>query len=277
MIDNPFSLLSWHDGVEIVIISYLFYRLSVWLKSDQHKSLVPLLYGYTLFLFASYLLPLQTLNSFLLAFSPALLMVFILLHQKTLQKNFVAFKTIAPAKIVTDDWLEVMIRASLVSLSKKKKLMFVIERNHSLHEFTTTSCTINAELHKPLLDMVLESALFDQSKFLLINSNGTLLSANSSWHSVDTDYAVPNLMHTDLGHQAALMVTAKTDALVICANPESKSCTLIIGGTVVDQLNAAQLFTLIKKYLRIPSTAYKQGDINHAAQSQKYSTEQQQP
>lgn len=277
MIDNPFSLISWRDGTEIAIISYLFYRLCLWLKSDQHKSLVPILYGYTLFLFASYFLPLQTLNSFLLAFSPALLMVFILLHQKTLQKNFVAFKTIAPAKTVSDDWLEVMIRASLVSLSKKKKLMFVIERNHSLTEFTTTSCPINAELHKPLLDMMLESTLFDQSKFLLINSNGTLLSANSSWHCVDTDTALPDLMEAAPWQQAALIVTAKTDALVIYANPESKSCTLIIGGTIVDQLNAAQLFTLIKKYLRIPSIAHKQGDLNHAAQSQKYSTEQQQP
>jgi len=276
MINNPFSLLSWRDGIEILFISGIFYKISLWLKRDHQKSLLPILYGYSLLLIISFATQLQTLSTLLLAFSPALFMLFILVHQKTLQKNFIAFKTITPAQITSDDWVEALIRTSLMSLSKKKQLMYIIERGHTLAEFIEPGCTIDAPLHKPLLDLIIESTSFDQTKFLWINGNGHLLGVNADWKTIDQDWMSSEIGELAPWHRTALLMTTKTDALVVCANPEAKAFTLIIGGTTVDQLNAAQLFTLIKKYLRVPTTSHKQGEMSNAPQSQKYSAEQQQ-
>ncbi len=94
--------INWRDCLEIIFFASLFYYLTLWLKKDKTKNLLPYFYGYCLITFCAYMLELTTVTSLLFLFTPAAVMLFILMHQDTLQRNIVALKhiTVKPVSAI---------------------------------------------------------------------------------------------------------------------------------------------------------------------------------
>src|SRR3990170_8108111 len=84
-----FFMLTWRDVLEILFFSSIFYFISCWLKKDKQKNLVGIFQLYIFSIVATYLLDLATINMVLFMYTPSIIMIFILIHQRTLQKNFV--------------------------------------------------------------------------------------------------------------------------------------------------------------------------------------------
>src|SRR5690242_12597081 len=117
---GPF--FTWRDALEILFLSTAVYYFSLWLTKDRTKNLLPAFYAYCALVFFAYNAQLTTLSQLLLLFSPMVGTIFFLLHQQTLQKNFVALRTLQPARRNNDDWLETLIQTALIALNNKKEI-----------------------------------------------------------------------------------------------------------------------------------------------------------
>src|SRR3989339_2165089 len=101
MMHHYFSLLhifSWLDCVEILFFTFIIFKFSRWLRQDQRSNLLGYFYLGATGLLLAHLFDLEAIKQFYQISWPIMLMIFIIIHQKSLQKNFVAARTLNPAK-----------------------------------------------------------------------------------------------------------------------------------------------------------------------------------
>ena len=263
------NLFNYKDCIEIVCCSTAVYYFSLWLKKDTQKQLLFSFYGYCTIIFAAHYFGLQTLSFFLLATTPIVGLLFIMFHQESLQKNFIALATINAAPAEQDaDWLSTLMRACLVTINNNKAVLCVIEQNNSLATMLTSHMPLHTDIQKNVLSMILESQLYEQEKMMWITSRGTLRGINTQWnvspHDIIIDHAIT---HRPLWQQEALFYTHKTDALVFASSPATRTFTLIAQGKIVEHMNAQHALATLKKFLN--EHAHAQRGTTHEIQSQK--------
>ena len=212
-------------------------------------------YGYCIVGLIAHALQLNTISSVLFLFAPTIIMLFMMMHQEQLQKNFVALRTLQPARTPTGDWLEQLIRSALVAVHNNKALMCVIERTDSLQDFLTTSCMLNAELHNSTFDMLITSNIFNDKKLVWLNDHGTLRGLNASWN---LDNAWQATADTPTWQQDALFFTKKTDAIVLGIVASNRTFTIIARGQRYDNVTAHNALKFLKKMINHPTL----GDLN---------------
>ncbi len=244
----------WRDVLEIIFFAALFYYLTLWLKKDKTKNLLPYFYGYCLVAFCAHVLELTTITSFLFLFTPAAVMLFILMHQDTLQRNIVALKHITAKPISTHNWLETLLRTCLVALNNNKEILCIIEHTDDMKPFINTPSVINAQLTQDLLALLLESSLYDPQKMIWVSSNGQLHGINATWQSTSQTSA-PTLSW----HNEAVLYTQKTDALVVHLDQTNGTFTLISNGIIHEKLSAHHVFGLIKKQIQYQFSLEEKG------------------
>jgi hypothetical protein len=256
------SLISWRDCIEILFFSATLYSLSKWIKKDRQKNLLPYLYAYCFLVAGSYFLHCATITFVLITFAPAALMMLFMMHQQTLQKNFITLNNITPRpQLESDDWLELLLRASLMTLNNNKNVAIVIERADSLQEFLSASLQLNTTVHKDLLTLMFESSLYDSEKIMWLNAHGKLIGMNGTWHMVEHDeWLSTEVKKVDAWQQKAIFVSSKTDALIIKMIASKKIATVCIGGKVIDNINTSQLLRLVKEYIQHTSPA-REGEL----------------
>ena len=86
------AIFGWKDAIEILCMTGGLYFFSTWLQHDKQKQLVTHFYALCSLVVIAHLTELPTLGSSLMSFFPAMIMLFILVHQKSLQNSFVALK-----------------------------------------------------------------------------------------------------------------------------------------------------------------------------------------
>lgn len=253
---------TWRDALEILCLTTAIYYFSLWLTKDRQKNLLPAFYGYCLLLCFAYNAQLTTLSQLMLLFSPMIGTIFFLLHQQTLQRNFIALRNVQPARAQNDDWLETLIQTALIALNNKKEILCVIERHDSLQEVINTPLTLHANLKKGLLDILLDSQSFNHQQMLWLNAQGIVLGMNAQWSTL------PILTTDEQGSEeiswkdAALFFSAKTDAIIIKTNAHKRSFDVVVYGKTYDNVTASNIIPVLKKYLMQAHTA--QG-VDHAS------------
>lgn len=176
---------TWHDGIEILFFSSLFYYLALWLRKDRQQNLLWYFYGYYAVTLIAYNANLPTISLFLLLFSPAIIMLFIVMHQDILQRNFVALRHITPAQSATRNWLESLIQTCLIVINNNKTITCIIERTDNMHTFLHVPFIIHAPLHTALLEILVNGDSYDQHKMIWIDAHGNLEGINAAWrHSI---------------------------------------------------------------------------------------------
>jgi hypothetical protein len=266
--------LAWRDSVEILFFATAVYYFSLWLKKDRHKNLLGYFYSYCLIAFTAYQANLSTVTTLLCVASPVVILLFIVLHQTTLQKNFVTLRNIVPAHKDTTDWLEIVIRSCLVALNNNKEIACVIEHQDSLQEHLTTPLTLNAHVKEDLLNIVFESQSFNQQQLVWINSRGMLLGMNAQWHTLPEKSWEFATHTTSLDwQQAALFYTSKTDALLFHIAPTTRTFAIVVHGKLFDAIPTSNALPFIKKYL----TDIKTGEKNYGTTSEKRIFQQRTP
>ncbi|MCK5633245.1 hypothetical protein KAH94_05815 [bacterium] len=263
------SFLYWRDLIEITFFTALFYYTSLWLKKDKQKNLLPYFYGYCALSFGAHFIGLTTISYTLFLFAPITAMIFILIHQEFLQKNVVALKNITPAKHVTLNWLETLIKTSLLTIDSGKSITCIIEQQDSLQDLLTTPLFFNAQLKQELLTILLSSASFDQEKMVWVTTQGRFVGINAVWQKKITQHNLENNLHKmPKWKQQALFFTSKTDALVLHINPTSRTFDIVLNGMVIDRMHATKTLEFIKKYI-ISKKPSKMSGTNYEKLSKK--------
>ena len=198
-------------------------------------------------------------------------MIFVLVHQETLQRNLVAFKNSTTLSTKSINWLEVLLRTCLISLNNNKEITCIIEHTDNIEPFVKTPSIINAPISQPLLDILVHSLSFTQEKMIWLNSQGILRGINAVWYNTHSTNH-----HDDLWKDASIFNTKKIDAIVIHVNKNTRMFTIIANGTLRDGLTTHQAFSIIKKYIQYPFVIEKKG-VSYEAIHEKHSYEQRSP
>ena len=233
------------DIIEITLYSSCIFLFCNWLKTDKTKNLLGYFFAYSALVICAWFTQLHTLMPFLCAYAPIALLLFIILHEKTLQRNFVALYSIAPAHVVAQDWLNTLISNCLTSINANKSITVVIEHNDGLDPFLDTPFILNASIHKNIFDLLFSSQSYDQQKMIWISSKGHIKGINASWifnQQINAD---------------SLFYTLHNDAIIISAHPNTRMFTIIHSGKEIKNIPAHQVYTLIKKQLFISSPKQK--------------------
>lgn len=259
---------TWHDGIEILFFSLLFYYLALWLRKDRQQNLLWYFYGYCAITLTAYNANLPTVALFLLVFSPAIMMLFMFLHQDILQRNFVALRHITPAQVSTQNWLEALIQTCLIVINNNKTITCIIERSDNMRTFLQVPFTIHAPLHTALLEILVNGDSYDQHKMIWVDAHGNLEGINAAWrHTLleeeSKECSIQNNETTLL--ENALLYTTKTDALVFTINPETRTFSIIMCGNQLPKMSAHHAHATIQKHLsNLQNVQPKKGTF-HAA------------
>lgn len=269
------SEFTWRDALEILAFSFIVHRFLRWLNEDQHKNLVLYFYGYCGAVFASHYMHLTILSQTLLIAAPVFLCIFVVMHQHTLQKNFVALKKIQPTQ-ATDHWIDELIRASLYAMNKSRNLIWVIERKDSLDAALQAPCLFYADLKKDLVDLLLETQTTHET-ILWAQQTGKLVACNVSWQSnEDQTWLSPEAAQLPEWQQQALLVSAKTDAIIVHCCALTRLVSIVTQEKSIDNLSAHQTTLLLKRMLgqTAVTTSSSMEGISYASQSSHTSAEQ---
>lgn len=243
-----YTLFHWTDIVEILFFTGCFYYAALWLRKDRKNNLLFYFYAYCLATFLAYTLNLETVTHALLVYAPITAVIFITVHQLTLQKNFVVARSITRPQ-PQQDWLAVLFQSLLGAVSRNKQIICVIEKYDSLKTLLDSPLSFNAEVNKHLLDILLTSAEFDETKMILVNHHGNLLAINATWQALVEQEWTEEIQDFASWKQDALLLANKTDALVFRIEPGSRTVTLVAQKKFLEGISAHEAATVIKQYL----------------------------
>lgn len=245
------SIFKWQDIIEILFFASTIFYLSIWLRRDTDQPLLTIFYGYCgVFLLAHYL-ELFTISTTLITFAPIVVAICLMLHQTTLQKNFITLHNItATPSLEKEDWLELIIRSALVALSENKAMTGIIEKKQALDTLITSSHHFDCVLSEGLFHVLLHSQAFNTEQMLWIDHNGKLKALNATWkrNSVD-EWLAQEVKEQEKWLQDALFFTSKTDALFFKLHPATRTFTLVAQGKILQQVSAHAALRTIKTYL----------------------------
>lgn len=270
-LQHNLMISNWRDIAEIAIISTIIYAFIRWISHDTQKNLVLWFYGYCAFILFSRTADLENLSYLIFITSPIALLLFIIIHQQTLQKNFITLTSLSPQAHSPAHWLEELIQGCLHALNKNQEIFCIIERTDSLEEFLSAHYFVNADMTQELLALLATTTPPHQSTLLWVTHAGKLLAFNPTWHALPNEIWInTDVKALHLWKQQALHMSEKSDGILFTFDPTTRLCTIIAEGALANNVSAHHAFTLLKNYcsLNIPTTK-KSGDIHGHNLNQK--------
>jgi len=261
-------LTTWADMAEITIISSCLYYASLWLKKDRDKNLLGYLYAYLFLIFATHGLQLTTLSTLLLLFSPAIAMLFMLMHQELLQQNFVSLKNVTiPANASTPDWLTTIMKATLTMLAHNKNMIILIEHTDAFAPHVTVNDPLDVPITSGIITLLFNS-LYNSEYLCWISSNGMMRGINAtfkaSWH--------PGAYQTNNAWiDNTVAYTSKTDGVILYADAATHQYSIAHNGIITHALSMEQAHQLIKKYINYQVSIAKKGYSHGVPKQERFS------
>ncbi len=262
-INLPLSLgiFSWRDLVEILFFTCVVYGISLWLKEDSQKNLLPYFYGFCILFFSAHFFALPTVSQSLFIFSPAIILLFMFLHQTTLQRNFISLKNIRQPTTVPD-WFTTLMQTCLTTIHHNKELLILIEHTDAIGSYLKADYVINAPISKDLFTLIMEK-VYTSQKMIWIHSDGIIRGINVSWKAswYPSAYEDQTAWIDD-----AIAHTSKNDALILHINPTKHHYTIAMNGILHQELTIEQASQLMRKKINYQIPVTKKGspyDVTH--------------
>lgn len=248
------GIFNWRDFIEICFFSYVIYRISLWLTQDTEKNLLPYFYGFCLLFCGANFLALPTVSQSLFIFAPVVMLLFMFLHQATLQRNFISLKNITQPSPVSD-WLTILMQTCLTMLHNNKELLILIEHTDAIGPYLKAEYTIHATMSKDLFALIMEK-ISTSKKMIWIHSDGTIRGINVSWKAS----WYPDAYEDETAWiDDAIAHTSKNDALLLHVNPIKQYFTIAMNGAIHHELTIEQAGQLIRKKINYQISVTKKG------------------
>lgn len=207
------------------------------------------MYGYCLMLIGAYLLTLPFIFSLLLSATPIVCILLILMHQETLQKNFVIPQKIVPA-LRDSSWIESLIQTCMIASAQNKNLHIVIQHHDDISTYVELGCPVNSFLSKELLLTLVNSSDFHEGSFIYTQSDGTLIAINSSLRNITNKVFSDSVTEQISWQEFALSLSAKTDVVIVKSDRINNTFTVIMRGMITPKLTAHACSNLIVDYVQ---------------------------
>lgn len=249
-------MLGLNNLLEILFLSGICYLFMRWLQNDSRNLLI-YFYGYWAAIGISYYANFAIMHLFLLHSAPFIFIFFILLHQEVIQKNFITFqKTITHMNLEPELVPENLVRAALYALNGTKHFLCIIQNDATdLSPFLTTPFFLHTPLTYDALCFIIDSSRFDHQKFIWCTASGSISSVNASLQS--TSVASANTSVMPQWQQDALLLSVKTNTIILHADPATRSFDCVIHGTIHQKIPTHAILPFLKKNLHHIPTGKK--------------------
>jgi hypothetical protein len=270
---EQFALYNYQNYLEILILSFIIYKALRWLQADYTKSMVLYIYLYSGTIIFSYVICAQTLFWILIISSPIAAILTIISHQNNIQKHF-ALKNIHKIDSQTlpdKNWPEVLVRSILLAVHHQKNIFCIIQRNDYIQHLIEAPYTLNIPIQKNVLDLIFSSQEIENPSVILVTQFGILKYVNTLWSHRMLDHMMLLGEHDSLQHsqEAALVLSRRTDAIVIQITPNSEQNAIWYQDTHLQNLSTDQILIIIKKLLPLTSIPNPPEGVLHENKSNR--------
>lgn len=236
-----FSQLRWQDLIDIVIVSYIIYKIFILVKGTRAARMligVGVLLAFSLF---SRFLELYTLDWLIQSFWTQIVIILIILFQPEIRKALAQmgetsflhrFSSAEEMKTI-----EEIVKASQALANKKIGALIVFERNVSLSEYIEVGVSLDAKVTKELLMSIFHPTSPIHDGAVIIKGNRALAAG----------CFLPIKLGADLSksygtrHRAALGITEETDAVAVIISEETGAISLAVHGQLENNLDMEKL------------------------------------
>jgi hypothetical protein len=267
----------WQDSIEIIFFTSVLYLFSRWLHADKEKNLLLWFYGYCLLFIVSSLAQVTLISTVLLYGAPAALVIFITVHQRTLQKNLISLVSIIPSQSKgSESWIQTIIAHALQQHHSNQEMLVVVEQNNSLHTMLEAPCYLYTPVQDYLLKTILSSSLYNPQRLMWITSTGKFIAYNCRWKTEDQHMWMDHpATSNDAWKENAALYTSHTDALVIKTHAHNATFSIVSQGKIVEHLHASQAYAIIQgSILKESSVPLEKKGASHGHTSKKRTTYQ---
>lgn len=243
-----FLIYTWQDIVEIMVFSWGLYKSMTILAYDSQKPLLRYFLLYSTLIIFSYTFNCTTLQTLLLITAPALSTFFILIHQDTLQRNFVALYRPA-VSLKKEIWHLALIQFCQKQASKNYSSAFILEKKQNIESLLTITIPCHATFSNLLGELLYSSPAVYEHHYLLIEFNGTIRGINVSINS----HTILN--NEEIIHDKELFLTAKTDALILHMDATTLTFTCIHNNKKITDLSAHTITSILNTFFETPNNS----------------------
>ena len=256
-----FNIYGWQDCIEILLFSLGIYYLSCWLYQDKYKPLLLHFYSYCGLLIGTHYLHLATINNLLLLFLPITVILFIIIHQNTLQKNSIPLYRTVRTDSLPSEWIDDLVRSALTAVSNNHPFTCIIEKKDSLASFLVSKNNLKTVCNSDLLNLVTTSSLYKNNLIIWIDAQAKIQAFNAQWQKNSLDaWFTDDAQEQEQWLKDALFFTTKTDALFITVTPKTRCFTLIAQGKIIEKTESTKASAIIKTYLGYHNQPLLKGD-----------------
>ncbi len=259
-ITSGFSLFTWLDLLDILIIGVLLYKLIVWTKETRAYEVLKGIGLLFLISVVSQLLSLNTLSWVLdsVLKSGSIIIVLVILFQPEIRRvlerigrsgkrlsNILEASTLSAGEVVRD------VQQTILSLSRRRVgALVVFERKTGLGDIIGTGTRIEGVLSGALLENIFEpnTPLHDGAVIV----RGTTLLAAGCFLPLSDDLTVSRELGTR--HRAALGVSTVSDSVTLVVSEETGAISVARDGKLVRYIDSKALHDILEG-LFVPQNA----------------------
>ncbi|PYQ40361.1 MAG: TIGR00159 family protein [Acidobacteria bacterium] len=242
---------SWLDLVDILIVAFLLYQLLQFIRGTHAVQMALGALVLVLLYWLSQLLHLETVNWLLRTFMPYLVFGIIVVFQSEIRKVLAQLgKTPLPGVFGsprTEEVIDEVVLAGTTLAAQRTGAIVVIERDMGLRSYIETGIALDAYVTYDLLISIFNPGTPLHDGAVIIQGNRVAAAACFLPLTVN-----PQLSR-ELGsrHRAAIGVTEDTDALAVVVSEETGVISLVVGGRIRRELDAASLKSALLDVLEV--------------------------
>ncbi|MBQ9765767.1 MAG: diadenylate cyclase CdaA [Lachnospiraceae bacterium] len=238
------------DIVEIIIISYLFYHIMVWIKNTRAWTLIKGLAILLIFTLFALVFELNTIIwiaentlgigviAIVVMFQPELRKALEQLGRKNILKGFIPFDDTKNTKErFTDNTVLELVRAVFALAKTKTGALIVIEQDSVLSEYVNTGISIDAIISSQLLINIFEhnTPLHDGAVII----RGDRVVAATCYLPLSDNMEISKELGTR--HRAGLGVSELTDSLTLIVSEETGKVSIAFAGQLFRNIDSENL------------------------------------
>jgi diadenylate cyclase len=242
---------SWLDLVDILIVAFLIYQLLQFIRGTHAVQMALGALVLVLLYWLSQLLHLETVNWLLRTFMPYLVFGIIVVFQAEIRKVLAQLgKTPLPGMFGsprTEEVIDEVVLAATTLAAQRTGAIVVVERDMGLRSYIETGIALDAYVTYDLLISIFNPGTPLHDGAVIIQGNRVAAAACFLPLTVN-----PQLSR-ELGsrHRAAIGVTEDTDALAVVVSEETGVISLVVGGRIRRELEAASLKAALLDVLEV--------------------------
>jgi len=244
------EFLRWQDILDIILVSFIIYRILVFIKGTRA---IQLIVGLIIVLFVFYIskkLELFTLSWILGSFVGSLIIIVVVIFQDDIRRMLLALGRSPFLKKITylEETLfyDILVNTCVILGKRKTGALIVIERDVGLEEFMEIGVRLDAEVNTELLLSIFYpgSPLHDGATIIRegrIRAAGCILPLTQR-EDIDKVFGTR--------HRAAIGISEITDAVAIVVSEERGHISYAYRGEIYTRLNNESLKAALIELLR---------------------------